>query len=370
MKVLHVFGSMDVGGAELRTLDLMRQIAAEGFEFHFAVLSGREGVLADELRSLGGTIHRTPLGPRFPLGFVRVLRHERPAAVDSHVATFSGAILLLAWLARVPTRIAHFRSDGDGHPDTVRRRLQRAVMRALIRLFATDIVGVSPSSLTDGYRADWAHDRRARVVPNGVSTAPRPPADPPLRRAAAVPDDAPAVLHVGRPSPEKNRPRAVEVVHALRARGTAAHLVLVGGEGTDAARLAATVARLGASPYVHDVGMRPDAVSLMAEADVVILTSDREGLPGVVLEALSVGTPVVATALPGVQYIADLLPGVRAVPQDAAMDTWCDAIDAALEESAAPGRRASIREEFAAGPFSLDGALEAHRALYRGALRG
>src|SRR5580700_7978935 len=55
--VLHIFGQMNRGGAELRTIDLLRQDALSQFEFHFATLSGRRGTLDEEITRLGGYVH-------------------------------------------------------------------------------------------------------------------------------------------------------------------------------------------------------------------------------------------------------------------------------------------------------------------------
>jgi len=364
--VLHVFGSMDVGGAELRTIDLLRHLGPEGFEFHFATLSGREGVLRDEVSRLGGTIHPVRLNPAFPIVMWRLMRRERPAVLDSHVATFSGVLLLLGWLARIPLRIAHFRSDGDGRPDTLRRRQQRAVMLALVRRFATDIVGVSPSALTYGYRTSWMLDRRARVIPNGIPSFDESHSAASLRQTAGVPVDAPLVIHVGRPSPEKNRPHTVGVVHAMHERGVHAHLVLVGGSGADSCDVLREIERFNLGRFVHDLGVRTDAVDLISQADALLLTSVREGLPGVVLEAASAGTPVVSSALPGVAFIASSLPGIRCVGLDDPLEQWGEAVIAAIKQGREHTWRARARRRFDASPFSLGSSLAAHRALYRG----
>lgn len=359
MRVLHVFGAMDVGGAEMRTLELMEALQDTEIGFDFLTLSGREGTLRDRVTALGGVIHPLPLTPAFPWRLYRLLRRERPEVLDSHVATFSGVLLLVARVAGVPRRIAHFRSDGDGHTDTPRRRLQRAVMTWLIARCATDIVGVSPSSLGDGYRADWAKDPRARVIANGIAPAAR-------GRRGHRDDGVLDVLHVGRPSPEKNRPHAVRVLRALLDAGAPATLSLAGGTGTDAAALEEAIAATATADRVRHLGARSDARALMAAADVVLLTSVREGLPGVVLEALSEGTPVVATDLPGVRFIAERLPGLTVVGPDATEAGWATAVVEAGAAGRDPGVRDDIRRAFSTSEFALDRSVARHVRLYRG----
>ena len=142
LKVVHIFGAMDVGGAELRSLELLREMGPHNYEFHFVTLSGRPGIMASEIESLGGIVRPVKLDWRFPIRFAFFLIRERPLALDSHVATFSGALCFLAALCNVPVRIAHFHSDGDGHTDSLRRRMQRSLMTLLIRAFSTRVVGV------------------------------------------------------------------------------------------------------------------------------------------------------------------------------------------------------------------------------------
>lgn len=363
--VLHVFGAMDVGGAEMRTLDLVRDLTSQGVEFHFLTLSGRRGVLADEIEELGGHVHPLRLDRQFPWRYLVLLRRLRPDVVDSHVATFSGALLVGALVARVPIRIAHFRSDGDGHPDTLRRRVQHRVMRLLIRACATDVVGVSPSALTDGYSSGWQRDRRARVIVNGVRIS-EVSAGTDLRAEIGVDGTSEVVVHVGRPSPEKNRVRAVSVLAALHSSGHRMHLALVGGTGPDSADVAAATSASGLTDYVHHLGSRRDAHDLMRQADVVILTSIREGLPGVVLESLAVGTPVVASDLPGVRFIAESLPGVLAIALDEPDRAWAAAVTAQASVGGDAARRAEIASAFDGSAFSQDRANQSYLRLYQG----
>ncbi|WP_347351509.1 glycosyltransferase [Intrasporangium sp.] len=363
--VLHVFGAMNIGGAELRTIDLLRDLAPQGVDFHFLTLSGEAGVLDDEIRSLGGEIHPIRLDTCFPIRYLQLLRRLRPFAVDSHVATFSGALLLGATMAQVPVRIAHFRSDGDGHSDTVRRRLQRGVMRLLISVCATDIVGVSPSSLIGGYSPSWERDPRARVIVNGVRVLDDHGMTN-LRDEIGVGPASTVVLHVGRPSPEKNRVRAVAVLAAMRASGQDAHLAFVGGVGADSADVGSITGAAALESVVHHLGARRDAHALMRQADVVLLPSIREGLPGVVLESLAVGTPVVASDLPGVRFIASQVPGVLAVPLAEPDDIWATAVTEQARAASDSERRDAIRKGFASSVFTQEAANAIHRRLYRG----
>ena len=358
-RVLHVFGVMDRGGAEMRTIELTEGLGAD-VDAHFLTLRGRPGVLDARIRTTGGRIHPVPLGLSFPLRYLRLLRQVRPDVIDSHVATFSGVLLVGAWAAGVPRRIAHFRSDGDDHGHSLRRRVQRSVMRWLIDRSATDIIGVSPSSLSAGYRATWSDDPRCRVIPNGIREA-LSPTEINLRHALEIPDDALLIMHVGRPSPEKNRSRLPGILRHVAGRHPA-HLVLVGGEGDDEDELSSAITTSAVEGLVHHLGSIDGVREVMAQADVLVQPSLREGLPGVVLEAASVGTPVVSSDVPGATWIEEHVPTVRTLPLAQSDSQWASSVIAAAKDG--PTRN-EARSAFRDSIFTFDASRQTHAQIWR-----
>ncbi|MFN8944113.1 MAG: glycosyltransferase family 1 protein, partial [Pseudobdellovibrionaceae bacterium] len=96
-RILHIFGKMDRGGAEMRTLELMEKLSNEKqFLFDFCVLSGQPGELDSKIRSLGGEVHYLKLNFAFTNQFRRLLRTKKYDAIHSHVHLFSGYLLKLA----------------------------------------------------------------------------------------------------------------------------------------------------------------------------------------------------------------------------------------------------------------------------------
>ena len=178
-----------------------------------------------------------------------------------------------------------------------------------------------------GVRADRIH-----LLPNGVdggAFAALPRAD--ARRKLHEPEAGRLLLFVGRLVAVKG----VDVLlRALAAHNAAtperaARLVLV-GEGPLRGRLESLAAELGLAGSVRFLGQRPpEEVALwLNAADALVLSSHNEGCPNVVLEALSCGTPVVASRVGAVPDLLDARCGVICQPGDPA--ALADALGRAL----------------------------------------
>jgi glycosyltransferase involved in cell wall biosynthesis len=359
-KVLHVFGRMDRGGAELRTLDLMEQEALKTFEFHFATLASGGGALDDRIRELDGHVHSCVLGATFSTRFRRLLRHFKYDIVHSHVHHFSGYILRLAFKEGVPARIAHFRSTGDGRPTTVRRRAQRALTRHWIDRYATAIVAVSEGCMRSAWSNDWRSDPRCAVIYNGLDLSgfsfPREASA--VRREFGFPAASELIVHVGTISQWKNQERVLRIFAALYRRQPSRRLLLIGrdGDGTKA-RIEIQLQTLGLHGAVMMAGERDDVSRLLKAADLMIFPSLREGLPGAVLEACAAGTPVVASDLPGPKEIAAFSKSIVCLPVTTGDNDWAAAAEKFL------GNR-PLAPALAGGRFDASVVASRFRELY------
>jgi len=114
-----------------------------------------------------------------------------------------------------------------------------------------------------------------------------------LRRELGIAADAPLVLYVGRNAPVKNIPRLLAVTRQVLACRPDIHVVIA-GEGLDAEMVTDSE---GTESRLHCLGVRQDVPALLDSADLLLLTSDSEGMPNVVLEALAASVPVVATSV-------------------------------------------------------------------------
>jgi len=314
---------MDRGGAEMRTVELMPLLAEAGVHFDFCVAKPGPGQLDERIRTLGGRVIVCRLKPnvaRFTREFLQLLRNNPYDIVHSHGHLSSGFILWLAQQAGIPGRIAHFRTIDDGKRRTLPRRLYHYVMRRLRDRHATAILAVCRGAMEYGWRRDWQHDRRCRIIYNGLDlaayrmrTSERVALRRQIRAEFGLEQDALVFINVGRFHPPKGHDVLLAAARDVTARAPTLHFLLV-GDGDLQGPMQAQARRWGLAHNVHFAGLRHDVPRLLQAADAFVLSSRREGLPGVVLEALAAGLPVVATDLPGVREIAAHTGLIRIVP--------------------------------------------------------
>jgi len=356
LRVLHVFGRLMRGGAELRTIELAESFRGRRVRSDFLVLSGLDGPLDDRVRAAGGDVIKCALDARFPFRFSRLLRERRYDVVHSHVHYFSGVILAIARLARTRCRVAHLHTAiVNDKTDTVGRRAQLAACRRLIKIAATDIVAVGEGAMRGAWCPRWQGDLRCRVVYNGI------PAER-LRLRVRTPEP-PAVINVASIQPLKNQLRLVGILrHSIRDLPDLS-LRLVGREIADygvTVRRAAQEA--GLADRVHFIGEVEEPMPLIAASSLMILPSLWEGLPSAVLEACAVGIPVLAADLPGTRELARHFPNLCLMPLAEGDRAWADAAVRLVRQAPIPAPEAEAR--FARSPFTVTRSRETHYQIW------
>jgi glycosyltransferase involved in cell wall biosynthesis len=290
----------------------------------------------------------------------RLVRERRITIVHAHEYKTD----LLAWrLARAEPIIPLATVHGWFGRDTWRERLYYAVDKRILARFPR-LIAVS-SGLKDELVRTGSRKDAITVIPNGID--PRafvrvPERRPAIRAALGFADEDIVVGAVGRLERQKRLDLLLRAVAGLRNRHPRLRLAIVGDGGLHEELLTLRDAlQLGDACLF--LGHRNDVPDLHHAFDVFVQASDREGSPNVVLEAMALETPVIATAAGGTtDAITDGMDGlIVAAGSEAAL---AGAIECVLGNWPAARARAAAARRRVETQLSFDRRMDQVEAIY------
>ncbi len=267
---------------------------------------------------------------------VRLLRRRRPDVVHSHSPVVGAIAAPLVRAGLAGRRAVHVYTEHNRWP--AYRRVTRLADRLTMGLHAA--VWTVSEEVRDCIRPARLRRRTSPLVHGvdvGAIAARGDGVDRgKMRRELVIADEAVVAIHVANLRPKKAHDVLLDAFDRAASACPDLHLVAVGlnvdHDGPE--WFVERVARSEHRERIHLLGRRGDAVELMAASDLVVLSSDHEGLPVVVMEALALGRPVVATAVGGLpEAVGDGRGGLVVPPRDPA------ALAAAMVDLAADADR-------------------------------
>jgi glycosyltransferase involved in cell wall biosynthesis len=320
LRVMRVLSRMNIGGPALQAVALARGLDAARFDHRLYAGSVRANE-ADYIASCAAGVPVTTvpgLGRQVrPLDDIRALtsltaaiRRFQPHIVHTHTAKAGALGRLAALAAGTPARVHTF------HGHLLRGYFSEPKTRALVRTermlarTCDRLVSVGAQVRDDLLAAGIGTEAQYVVVPPGTRLRPLPGRDF-ARRRLGLPPQVPVVAYVGRLAAVKRPDRLGAVIREVGERMPAARFVVCG----DGERgLLSTTSDLAIEPLL--LGWRADVETVYAAADVVILTSDNEGMPVCLIEAALAGVPAVATRVGSVaEVVEDGVTGLLAEPR-------------------------------------------------------
>ena len=344
-----------VGGGELSLLDLLRGLDRDRWAPVLVV--PEDGEVGARARDLDLPVHVIPLpslrrlGPGSFRSVKALTRLARATDAGAIHANGSRAMAYAGVAGRLAARpvLWHVRiADRDGLMD-----------RALCAI-ATVVIATSRAVAR---RFAWA-PAKIRLVPNGIDLkqfTPRPPSAA-FRAKLGLPPSAPVALSIGRHVPEKGYRHLIDAAALIERAMPGVHWVLV-GNGELRSELEAQTRRLGLGSQVHFTGWRNDVADVLALADVFVLPSESEGFGRVLVEAMSMGRALVATAVGGIPDIVVAgETGLLVEPADPV--GLAEAVRALLDDSARTARLGAAGRARAESTFSLGAHVAAVERVY------
>jgi glycosyltransferase involved in cell wall biosynthesis len=299
IKVVHILPMLGPGGAERMAVHIVRGLNRRRFEVAVVSIWHRVGsdlehllddcdVRAEYLGKGQGfdcrTFHRLH----------RILRHHRPDIVHTHLHVLPYALPSLLLLKRV-SWLHTVHNLAEREIESRARYIQRCALNC----------GIVPVAVSEEVALSLKHVygiQRCCVIPNGIPT--KHYAHPHVsrsewRRKERFREDQILYVCVARYAPQKNHAMLLKAFAQGPAANPNAHLVLV-GDGILRKVLEKQAKELGIFGRVRFLGLRTDIPDVLGAMDVFVLSSDWEGNPLSVMEAMASGLPIVSTAVGGV----------------------------------------------------------------------
>lgn len=340
VRILHVLGNTQLGGAESRIMDLYRHMDRSVVQFDFVVHSKEEGHFNEEIRKLGGRIFRVP---RFRVlnyfsycrAWKLLLQEHRDAEgksefhmIQGHMTSTAAIYLPIARKCGIETTIAHARSAGvdKGLKGILTRFLRRNLAKKADYLFTcSEIAGIS----VFGKKA--VEQGRTRFLPNAIDCqkfAPDPLIREKIRRELGI-ENGYVIGHVGRFHYAKNHEYLLRVFAELVKRKSRNYVLLLLGEGSRMEDIRILSRELGIEDKVYFLGNRSNVNDYYQAMDYFVYPSRFEGMPGTIVEAQTAGLRCLMSDTICKEVIATDLVTIRSISEDPRL--WADEIEQHLQ---------------------------------------
>lgn len=315
--MLLITTSLDVGGEELSTFTIARELRRRG---HHVVWLSTDGPLRKEIEEEGIPLLSAPIDGRGPLGFlrgalaIRRLLARMPVDIIHCQSVVPAVMASLARLGRVPRKPRIIWHD---------RLIKGRSYPLVARLFnhCADFVIANSNYERDKLVRHGLKSQKVRTIHNCLNFAfPQVvPKEKDLRLLAdlAIDSDEAIIGTVGRLHPRKGGYQGLLRAMALVYKETPRCKLLVVGTGPLECELRALAKALGIEGQVIFAGVRRDLVRLYPLIDLFVLASRAESFGNVLVEAMSFARPVVATQVGGIpEVVTDGQTGLLVPPGD------------------------------------------------------
>lgn len=340
VRILHILGNTQLGGAESRIMDLYRHMDRSVVQFDFVVHSKEEGYFNEEIRKLGGRIFRVP---RFRVlnyfsycrAWKKLLQEHRDAdgrsefhMIQGHMTSTAAIYLPIARKCGIETTIAHARSAGvdKGLKGILTRFLRRNLSKKADYLFTcSELAGIS----VFGKKA--VEQGRTRFLPNAIDCqkfAPDPLVREKIRRELGI-EKCYVIGHVGRFHYAKNHEYLLRVFAELVKRKTRDYVLLLLGEGSGMEDIRILSRELGIGDKVYFLGNKSNVNDYYQAMDYFVYPSRFEGMPGTIVEAQTAGLRCLMSDTICKEVIATELVTTRSIREDPGL--WADEIEQHLQ---------------------------------------
>lgn len=324
-KILHITGTMNIGGTETMIMNLYRELY-KNYIFDFVYYSQEEGFYDDEIISLGGNIIKisdtSKVNPIKTINeLYKVIRRGNYKIVHAHTLFNCGNAMIAAKLAGAEIRISHAHTNLEIGNSFI-KKCYISIMKYLININSTNLFACSNSAGRYLFGDKVVSKNKYKVLPNYVDYKKFLKCDDEnsIRKKLGMKSDDILVGHIGRFVDAKNHKFLIKVLNMMIKKDKRIKAILV-GIGPLKNEIDQQIKYLGLENNIYLAGVRQDTEKILNNCDLFIFPSIYEGLGLVMLEAQSCGLPCLVSE--AIQPEADLSIGlIKQLSLKDGIDKW------------------------------------------------
>lgn len=302
-RILHIVGTMNIGGQETFIMNLYRKIDRTKIQFDFVVHSKEIQFYEEEIKKLGGRIYKIDSMSKNIFSHMKslysIIRENNYLAIHRH--TNSSIIwidLLVAKFAKVQKIIVHSHSSSSEH------RLINKIFQGMMNIFIDIRLACSQEA------GEWLYGKKKfEIIPNGIDFQ-KYKFDLEKREVLRNKMNLKGkfvIGHVGRFSYEKNQTFLIDVFKQIRNKNSNVQLILI-GDGKEKSTVQKKAQEYGINENISFLGNINNVSDIINVFDVFAFPSIYEGLPLTLLEVQANGlNTVVSSKISDEVILTDLI---------------------------------------------------------------
>lgn len=290
-KVFFILSSFKAGGAERVFWLLSQNIDKSVYDVNIVLLNADDSFFSTDIPGVNVIDLKTIKASRSFFKLLRLFKNERPNTVFSTGGQINILVGMISFFLTIPNLIARPTNQDNSDFISLKGRLYGILSNSVYNRFNKVIC---QSEEIKSYVKDklGVDEQRLIIIPNPVLL-------PNIVRKAVVETDIKRLIVVARLTPQKGISRLLDILKDLP---ETFHLSIV-GDGPLKDKIADQIVSLKLTDRVKMLGIINNVLEVVSQHDLFVLPSFIEGFPNVVIESLSVGTPVVSYRVGGISEI-------------------------------------------------------------------
>ncbi len=371
IKILFVIDNIFFGGGERAFAQIINGLDREKYEIYAACLPG--GIFGEKIKTSAKVL---PFNLRNRFNLVRIYqlakikKEKNIQIVHSQGARADFFARIAARLARVPAMVSTIAMPVEGFDVGIIKKIMYILLDGFSEKFMDRFIVVSEALRKRLIKKHRIPPEKVVKIYNGVkiNSVQHQTKDEKknLIQELKFPENIALVGTIGRLVWQKGLPFFIQAIKQIidnRWQTPGEVKFLIVGEGNERESLENMVRKLGIEKNVIFTGFRKDVKEILEALDILVLPSIREGQPIILLEAMAMGKPVVATDIEGVnETLVNGITGILVLPQNSFV--LAEAIIRLLKDRKKAQEMGQMGRKVVEEKFNLKDKIEQHKRLY------